>query len=93
MAARAAQCAGSDCDGGGVAVWRAAGWGDCYGDHFQLAGAGAADGECDFKSRLRAGARVPAVDWVDVRAGEPADGRGEPVGESADAVRREVAEQ
>jgi hypothetical protein len=36
---------------------------------------------------------VPAVDWVDVRAGEPADGRGEPVGESADAVRREVAEQ
>jgi hypothetical protein len=36
---------------------------------------------------------MPVVDWADVCTGEPADGCGEPVGESADAVRREVAEQ
>ena len=76
---------GADHYRGRVAVRRAARRSHRHRDHLQLAWAGTADGERDLESRLRAGAGLPAVDWADVCAGEPADGCGVQVGESADA--------
>jgi hypothetical protein len=86
VAARAAECAGADCDRGGAAIRRAAGRCDRDGDDLQLAGAGAADGERDFESRLCAGAGVFVVDRADVCVGELFYGCGLQVGQSPNEV-------
>src|ERR1035437_1028319 len=61
------------------------GRGYCDRDDLQLAGTGAAYGECYLQPRLCAGAGMPAVNWADVCAGEPADGCGLSVDQSEDA--------
>src|SRR5271157_4862095 len=70
----------------------AAGWSDCDGNDLQLAGAGTPDGQRHLQSRLRSGAGLPAIDQVDLCAGEPADRRGLPMDESEDAGGKAAAE-
>ncbi len=82
---RAAQCARPHRDGRRLAIWRAAGRRHRHRNHLQLARPGPPDRQRHLQPRLRAGARLPAVDRPDVRAGQPAYRRGLPVGQPEDA--------